>query len=61
MSGATAKSQPTTSKIDEKELARLRTQDYWLQVTRAKLVMDLVFAGGCDFKSWEIKSFIDKR
>jgi hypothetical protein len=43
MSGATAKSKPTTSKIDEKELTRLRKQDYWLQMTRAKLAMDLIF------------------
>lgn len=43
MSGATAKSKPTTSKIDEKELSRLQKQDYWLQITRAKLVMDLIF------------------
>jgi hypothetical protein len=43
MSGATAKSKPTTSKIDEKEMTRLRRQDYWLQVTRAKLAMDLIF------------------
>jgi len=43
MTGATAKSKPTTSKIDEKELSRLRNQDYWLQVTRTKLLMDLIF------------------
>ncbi|TEB35516.1 hypothetical protein FA13DRAFT_1684101 [Coprinellus micaceus] len=43
MSGATAKSKPKISKVDEKELSRLRKQDYWLQVTRAKLVMDLIF------------------
>jgi hypothetical protein len=49
MSGATAKSKPTTSKIDEKELARLRRQDYWLQMSRAKLVMDLIFV--CALKS----------
>lgn len=50
MSGATAKSKPTTSKIDEKELGRLRRQDYWLQVTRAKLVMDLIFVSYDVFK-----------
>ena len=49
MSGATAKSKPKISKVDEKELSRLRKQDYWLQVTRAKLVMDLIFV--CEF-SW---------
>jgi hypothetical protein len=43
MTGATAKSKPKASKIDENELARLRRQDYWLQIVRAKLVMDLVF------------------
>ncbi|KDR83551.1 hypothetical protein GALMADRAFT_235764 [Galerina marginata CBS 339.88] len=43
MSGATAKSKPKTSKLDEKELSRLRNQDYWLQVTRTKLLMDLIF------------------
>lgn len=43
MTGATAKSKPETSKLDEKELSRLRKQDYWLQVTRAKLLMDLIF------------------
>ncbi|KAF4620022.1 hypothetical protein D9613_005496 [Agrocybe pediades] len=43
MSGATAKSKPKATKIDEKELTRLRNQDYWLQVTRAKLAMDLIF------------------
>ena len=43
MSGATAKSKPTASKIDDKELSRLRTKDYWLQISRAKLVMDLIF------------------
>ncbi|KAJ7742424.1 hypothetical protein DFH07DRAFT_964472 [Mycena maculata] len=40
---ASAKSKPASSKRDEKELARLQKQDYWLQVTRAKLAMDLVF------------------
>lgn len=41
--GASAKSKPRVSKLDEKELSRLRRQDYWLQMTRAKLVMDLIF------------------
>lgn len=49
MSGTTAKSKPTASKIDEKELARLQQQDYWLKITRAKLVMDLIFV--CMFLS----------
>ncbi|KAJ2916520.1 hypothetical protein MD484_g3930, partial [Candolleomyces efflorescens] len=43
MSGASAKSKPKASKLDEKELSRLQKQDYWLQVTRAKLAMDLIF------------------
>lgn len=43
MSGASTKSKPSISKIDEQELSRLQRQDYWLQVTRAKLVMDLIF------------------
>ncbi|KAJ4472316.1 hypothetical protein J3R30DRAFT_3298800 [Lentinula aciculospora] len=43
LSGATAKSKPTSTKVDDKELARLQKQDYWLQLTRAKLMMDLIF------------------
>lgn len=43
MTGATAKSKPKASRIDERELARLRTKDYWLQISRTKLVMDLIF------------------
>jgi len=43
MTGATAKSKPQLSKLDDKELSRLKKQDYWLQVTRAKLLMDLIF------------------
>lgn len=43
MTGATAKSKPKLSKLDDKELSRLKKQDYWLQVTRAKLLMDLIF------------------
>ena len=43
MTGATAKSKPQTSKLDDKELSRLKKQDYWLQVSRAKLIMDLIF------------------
>lgn len=41
--GASAKSKPRVSKLDEKELSRLRRQNYWLQMTQAKLVMDLIF------------------
>jgi hypothetical protein len=43
MSGATAKSKGVSSKIDERELSRLQKQDFWLQMTRAKLFMDLIF------------------
>lgn len=43
MAGATAKSKPRTSKLDDQELSRLKKQDYWLQVTRVKLLMDLIF------------------
>ncbi|TFY72497.1 hypothetical protein EVG20_g523 [Dentipellis fragilis] len=43
MSGATAKSTPRNSKVDETELQRLQRQDFWLRVQRLKLVMDLVF------------------
>jgi hypothetical protein len=51
MAAATAKSKPASSKLDEKELSRLQKQDYWLQVTRAKLVMDLIFV--CTFPGLE--------
>ncbi|OBZ76489.1 hypothetical protein A0H81_03552 [Grifola frondosa] len=43
MTGATSKSNPAANKIDEKELARLQRQDYWIQITRIKLLMDLVY------------------
>ncbi|KAL7282131.1 hypothetical protein ACG7TL_003600 [Trametes sanguinea] len=43
MAGTTAKSNPTANKLDEKELVRLQRQDYWIQITRLKLLMDLVF------------------
>ncbi|KAK7061579.1 hypothetical protein R3P38DRAFT_2830272 [Favolaschia claudopus] len=43
MTAATAKSKSAASKHDDKELSRLQKQDFWLQVTRAKLAMDLVF------------------
>ena len=42
-SGASTKSNPSANKIDETELERLRKQDYWLVVTRNKLLLDLVF------------------
>ncbi|KAG1892642.1 hypothetical protein F4604DRAFT_1875947 [Suillus subluteus] len=43
LSGATSKSQPKASKIDERELTRLQKRSYWLQASRAKLAMDLIF------------------
>lgn len=43
MSGATAKSNPTANKLDEKELARLQRQDHWIVLSRWKLLMDLTF------------------
>lgn len=49
--GATTKSNPSANKIDETELERLRKQDYWLVVTRNKLLLDLVFV--CEFPSSE--------
>ncbi|KAJ7095224.1 hypothetical protein B0H15DRAFT_828565 [Mycena belliarum] len=50
MTAATAKSKPASSKLDEKEHSRLQKQDYWLQVTRAKFVMDLIFVSYDVFK-----------
>lgn len=41
--GATTKSNPLANKNDELDLERLRKQDYWLVVTRYKLILDLVF------------------
>ena len=43
MAGATGKSNPSAQKLDHKELARLQRQDHWIQVTRLKLLMDLIF------------------
>ncbi|KAF9008890.1 hypothetical protein BDQ17DRAFT_1275160 [Cyathus striatus] len=43
MSGATSKSTSKSTRHDEKELARLQRQDYWLLISRAKLIMDLIF------------------
>lgn len=47
MGGATTKSNPAANKLDNKELVRLRRQDHWIQVTRMKLLMDLIFV--CKF------------
>ena len=49
MSGATAKSNPTANKLDERELARLQRQDHWIVLSRVKLLMDLVFV--CEYPS----------
>ncbi|THH33795.1 hypothetical protein EUX98_g403 [Antrodiella citrinella] len=43
MNGTTAKSNPTNNKLDNKDLTRLRRQDYWIQISRWKLIMDLIF------------------
>ena len=47
MAGATGKSNPSAQKLDHKELARLQRQDHWIQVTRLKLLMDLIFVCEC--------------
>ncbi|XP_006460181.1 hypothetical protein AGABI2DRAFT_191941 [Agaricus bisporus var. bisporus H97] len=43
MTGVTAKSKGKSTEDDEKELARLQNKDFWLQISRAKLMMDLIF------------------
>ena len=43
MAGATAKSTPQRTKVDDRELKLLQKQAYWLQVQRTKLLMDLIF------------------
>jgi len=43
MAGATAKSTPRNTKVDDRELKLLQKQAYWLQVQRTKLIMDLIF------------------
>lgn len=53
MTGTTSKSIPA-SKHDEKELRRLQKKDYWLQITRAKLLMDLVFVCEFPLRSWSL-------
>ncbi|THH08548.1 hypothetical protein EW146_g8953 [Bondarzewia mesenterica] len=58
MTGATAKSTPRNTRIDETELHRLQRQDYWLQITRAKLVMDLAFVSYDVFKLQRGKSAV---
>jgi hypothetical protein len=39
---ATGKSVPSR-KYEDKELQRLQTKDYWLQLARSKLLLDLLF------------------
>ncbi|KAF9535104.1 hypothetical protein CPB83DRAFT_843483 [Crepidotus variabilis] len=58
MKGVTEKSKGKSTRIDEKELARLRKQDYWLQLTRAKLVMDLIFVSYDIFALKRAKDFV---
>ncbi|TCD71321.1 hypothetical protein EIP91_011092 [Steccherinum ochraceum] len=43
MAGTTSKSNPTNDKLDRKDLTRLQRQDYWIQISRWKLIMDLIF------------------
>ncbi|TFY80268.1 hypothetical protein EWM64_g3744 [Hericium alpestre] len=45
-----AKSTPHNTKVDEMELQRLQREDFWLQIQRAKLVMDLIFVSYNVFK-----------
>ncbi|KAK1236676.1 hypothetical protein PQX77_000032 [Marasmius sp. AFHP31] len=55
MSGATEKSKSSASKLDEKELARLQTRDYWLHISRMKLFMDLIFSSYDVFRIQKFK------
>ncbi|THH05125.1 hypothetical protein EW145_g5029 [Phellinidium pouzarii] len=43
MSGTTASSKSTTSKVVERELEKLHRQDFWLRIQRTKLLLDLLF------------------
>ncbi|GJE84634.1 peroxisomal biogenesis factor 11 family protein [Phanerochaete sordida] len=43
LGGSTAKSNPTATKLDQKELGRLQRKDYWILMSRWKLLMDLIF------------------
>ncbi|KAG7097139.1 hypothetical protein E1B28_004517 [Marasmius oreades] len=55
MSGVTEKSKSTASRLEEKELTRLQIRDYWLQISRAKLIMDLVFSSYDVFRIQKFK------
>ncbi|CAL1702275.1 unnamed protein product [Somion occarium] len=56
MTGATAKSNPSANKVDQKELERLQRQDYWIQITRMKLLMDLIYVSYNVFRLNRAKS-----
>ncbi|KAI0080763.1 hypothetical protein K474DRAFT_1637265 [Panus rudis PR-1116 ss-1] len=56
MTGATAKSNPSANKVDHKELERLQRQDYWIQVQRLKLCMDLIYVSYNVFRLKKAKS-----
>ncbi|KAK7695674.1 hypothetical protein QCA50_000310 [Cerrena zonata] len=58
MTGATTKSNPSANRVDHKELERLQRQDYWIQVTRMKLLMDLIFVSYNVFRLKRAKSSI---
>ncbi|KAF9263565.1 hypothetical protein L218DRAFT_927285 [Marasmius fiardii PR-910] len=58
MSGATEKSKSSASRLEEKELARLQTRDYWLQISRAKLIMDLIFSSYDVFRIQKFRELI---
>lgn len=58
MTGATAKSKGKSTKVDEKELARLQNKDYWLQISRAKLIMDLIFVCKCSDRRRDLREDI---
>lgn len=58
MLGATNKSNPTASKLDRKELERLQRQDYWIQLSRLKLLMDLIFVSYNVFRLKRAKSSV---
>ena len=50
MSGASEKSRSTASKLAEKELEKLRRQDFWLRIQRTKLLLDLLFVCEYDYQ-----------
>ncbi|EJD01047.1 uncharacterized protein FOMMEDRAFT_21505 [Fomitiporia mediterranea MF3/22] len=50
ISGATEKSKSSASRVAEKELEKLRRQDFWLRIQRTKLLLDLLFVSYEVFK-----------